>query len=598
MNFVQEHLVGRVDFRVFYEGEGVRFRGREAFCLFHEDQTPSLSIDIKKGLFRCHAGGCGASGDPVSFLAKKLGVSGGQAIALLRERYGINGNSRTSESIRRQARRAHETKAIEIRSQDGELVAIHRRTDFDDGTKNLSWAQPDGTASLNGKPIAELPLYGSEKIANWHPEAPILIVEGEKAADALNAREFNALGTVTGAAGTPGVQAFGPLRDRDVVLWPDNDEPGREHMRRIGERLAGIAKSVRAISWGEKPKDDAHDFFERGGTDEQLDRMLAEATRQPGVSEGPPPKKSPLRSFTLAQLRARPQKERELFVAPFMGRAESVFVYGPKGHGKTWGAMGAAVVGAAGNGSQFLNFRADGPGVPTLYIDAEMFEHDIRQRIEDVCRTGALNPGDNLLIWTPDAQPDGTPVLNLLTEEGRRMLDDHIEDIRNETGKAIGQIYFDNLATLLHGWVEKDAESWNPILRWTLSLRARQIGNAWVHHSNRAGGYRGSSAIVTTMHAIIKIAHPAEGYTADMGACFDLTYEYTRAKPESGLYDINARLEGDVWTVREALPNHDDLIRILFGQGLSLRAIADQINGTSKSSIERAAKRMGLERKP
>ena len=82
-----------------------------------------------------------------------------------------------------------------------------------------------------------------------------------------------------------------------------------------------------------------------------------------------------------------------------------------------------------------------------------------------------------------------------------------------------------------------------------------------------------------------------------MGACFDLTYEYTRAKPETGLFDVNARLEGDVWTVKEAAPNHDELIRILFGQGLSIRAIADQIDGMSKSAVERAMKRLGLGKK-
>jgi Bifunctional DNA primase/polymerase, N-terminal/AAA domain/Primase C terminal 1 (PriCT-1) len=309
----------------------------------------------------------------------------------------------------------------------------------------------------------------------------------------------------------------------------------------------------------------------------------------------PPQRKSPLRSFTVAQLRARPKKVREVIVAPFMGRCESTFLYGPKGHGKTWAALGSATVVAQGNGARFLDFHAPGPGIPTLYVDAEMFEHDIRLRVDDICRTGNLDPGENLFIWTPDAQPDGTPTLNLLDETGRRMLDDHIEDIRNETGKVIEQIYFDNLATLLHGWIEKDSDSWNPVLRWTLQLRARKIGNFWVHHSNRAGGYRGSSAIVTTMHAILKVAHP-EGYRASMGAWFDLAYEYTRAKPEDRLIDFNARLEGDVWTVRPNEPDHDELIRILFGQGRSIREIAEQITGMSKSAVERAVKRLKLER--
>ncbi len=343
---------------------------------------------------------------------------------------------------------------------------------------------------------------------------------------------------------------------------------------------------------------EAEDVFDLDSRAAEYADLEGEQAERAAIgTDGAPRRRSPLLSYTLAQLRARPQRLRELIVAPFMGKAESTFIYGPKGHGKTWAALGAAIVGAQGNGAQFLNFHADGPGTPSLYVDAEMFEYDVRLRVEDICRTGNLDPGDNLFVWTPDAQLDGTPALDLLTEKGRQMLDGHIEDIRDETGKEIGQIYFDNLSTLLHGWIEKDADSWNPVLQWTLELRARKIGNLWVHHSNRMGGYRGSSAIVTTMHAILKVAHPAEGYRADMGACFDLTYEYTRAKPDAGLFDINARLEGEAWSVQEATPNHDELIRILHGQGLSVRAIAEQIKGMSKSAVERAIQRLGLGKK-
>jgi hypothetical protein len=48
-------------------------------------------------------------------------------------------------------------------------------------------------------------------------------------------------------------------------------------MKRVTVSLAGIARAVRVLEWGERPKDDAADFFARGGTEEQLDRMLAEA---------------------------------------------------------------------------------------------------------------------------------------------------------------------------------------------------------------------------------------------------------------------------------------------------------------------------------
>jgi AAA domain/CHC2 zinc finger len=605
VSFVSEHLIGRPELvRQVFEWSGVTFNGRSrghewrVTCPFHSDEHPSLDINDEKAMYVCRA--CGARGDAVKFYMLQKGLpDAAAAIKELSQALGISGNVPGPATRRAQSRRVVATTRWEIRDCAGELIRFHDRLDFDDGKKSYPWYHPDGRKSEKGETQPEtLPLYGSERVATWTTSKPVYICEGEKSADAMLERGYQALGTVTGANSTPSAAVLEIVRDFEVVLWPDADPDGggRQHMERIAAFAYGVAHTVDILTWPDAPpKGDAHDFFASGGTGEQLEHMTAISKRW---KPEPRPSASPLRSFTLEQLRARPKKARELVVAPFMGRAESTFFYGPKGHGKTWAALGAAIVGAAGNGAQFLNFRADGPGVPTLYIDAEMFEHDITQRAEDICRTGNLDPGDNLRIWTPDAQPDGTPLLNLLTEEGRQMLEDHIEDISNETGKVIGEIYFDNLATLLHGWVEKDSDSWNPVLQWTLSLRARQIGNNWVHHSNRAGGYRGSSAIVTTMHAIIRIAHPPEGYRADMGACFDLTYEYTRAKPESGLFDINARLEGDVWTVKEAEPDHDELIRILFEQGLSVRAIADQIDGTSKSSVERAVKRLGLKRTP
>jgi DNA primase len=91
MTFTQEHLVGVIDFRHFYASEGVVFCGRNgrARCVFHDDRDPSLSVDLVRGLFKCH--GCGASGDAVSFVARRLRLSEADAIVALRRRFGIVG---------------------------------------------------------------------------------------------------------------------------------------------------------------------------------------------------------------------------------------------------------------------------------------------------------------------------------------------------------------------------------------------------------------------------------------------------------------------------------------------------------------------------
>ncbi len=43
-------------------------------CPFHEDRTPSFSVDDSRGSYHCF--GCGASGDVITFLMQVWGVMG------------------------------------------------------------------------------------------------------------------------------------------------------------------------------------------------------------------------------------------------------------------------------------------------------------------------------------------------------------------------------------------------------------------------------------------------------------------------------------------------------------------------------------------
>lgn len=147
----------------------------------------------------------------------------------------------------------------EIRDREGVVRAVHVRLDGPNG-KKVWWNLPDGTSGLNGTPLGDLPLYGSEYVDTWPVDRPVVLCEGEKAAQALLDAGYPALGTVTGAAGTPGREALTVLEDRDVTLWPDADEPGRKHMDRIGRELRGMAASVQLYDWPEAAGgDDAAD---------------------------------------------------------------------------------------------------------------------------------------------------------------------------------------------------------------------------------------------------------------------------------------------------------------------------------------------------
>jgi DNA primase len=63
---------------------GNRYLGR---CPFHQEKTPSFQLDAENQLFYCF--GCGAGGDVLSFVMKHQGLSFGEAVQALAERYHV-----------------------------------------------------------------------------------------------------------------------------------------------------------------------------------------------------------------------------------------------------------------------------------------------------------------------------------------------------------------------------------------------------------------------------------------------------------------------------------------------------------------------------
>jgi 5S rRNA maturation endonuclease (ribonuclease M5) len=225
-----------------------------AKCPGHDDRKPSLSLsdgEDGRALLHCHAG-C----EPATIL-KALGLE-----------------TRDLFPERLRSATARETR-YDVRDAAGAIVAVHVRHDRADG-KTFHWER-NGSAGLDGLRVAALPLYGSE-LLGANVSGPVFVVEGEKATDALRRHGFAAVGTVCGAAATPGAETLAVLRGRDVVQWPDADEPGRRHMDCIAERLVGIAASVRVFQWPPAPKHgDAFDFFAQGGTANDVAIMLPHA---------------------------------------------------------------------------------------------------------------------------------------------------------------------------------------------------------------------------------------------------------------------------------------------------------------------------------
>ncbi len=84
-------------------GEQVRLRRRgrtlEGLCPFHEEKTPSFSVDPDKGLYYCF--GCHQGGDIFKFLMQTARLSFAEAVEQLARRYGVKLPPRSPDAQRR-----------------------------------------------------------------------------------------------------------------------------------------------------------------------------------------------------------------------------------------------------------------------------------------------------------------------------------------------------------------------------------------------------------------------------------------------------------------------------------------------------------------
>lgn len=106
------------------------------------------------------------------------------------------------------------------------------------------WHRPSKKDPFTSEWPSPRPLYRLEQLA-LHPDAGVLITEGEKSADAA-ARFFPQAVVLSWPNGSKAIRKvdWSPLQGRSITLWPDNDDEGRQAMASLATLLlqAGAAK--------------------------------------------------------------------------------------------------------------------------------------------------------------------------------------------------------------------------------------------------------------------------------------------------------------------------------------------------------------------
>ena len=85
------------------------------------------------------------------------------------------------------------------------------------------------------------PLYGLDRLAA-RPDAPVILCEGEKAADAAGELLPDHV-AITSPGGSKAAKAadWSVLAGRRVAIWPDADEPGQAYARDVLDMLAKLS---------------------------------------------------------------------------------------------------------------------------------------------------------------------------------------------------------------------------------------------------------------------------------------------------------------------------------------------------------------------
>ncbi len=255
-----------MDFRNFY-GEYIE-KLREsagqlyALCPFHDDQKESWSANAETGLWKCHAG-CG-SGNAVQF-ADRLRIPRTEVPG-----YTAKGKAKMRKEIIR---------TYDYRDENGE--ALFQTVRFE--PKEFRQRRPNGKGGWIWN------LKGVQPVLYRLPELmkgsdPVVIVEGEKDVERL--MELGSTATTNPLGAGKWRRYYNKWLDgRDVVVIPDNDDPGRDHARTAAKSLQGVAKTVKVLELPNLPeKGDVSDFLDMGGTAEELKRLIEEAPLYPDSS--------------------------------------------------------------------------------------------------------------------------------------------------------------------------------------------------------------------------------------------------------------------------------------------------------------------------
>ena len=248
----------------------------KVLCPFHNDTSPSASINIKKDLFHCWV--CGIGYNEQQFLSRVNNISLSDAHKIV---------LKTNETT-------HDWKLVEKAELWANPTFLKKVEELGFNTKTIDELHLGLVKDSKGRAYLGYPVFyngvlmdirrfniskfeGVPKImSNAGAEAGFIIsyddwvktkdltyiFEGEKKMALARSLGLNAITITGGANARPNDFVLNGFKDRDVVICYDNDDAGRDGAFKIYERINPLAKSVKYINIGEVVSGVGEDFYD------------------------------------------------------------------------------------------------------------------------------------------------------------------------------------------------------------------------------------------------------------------------------------------------------------------------------------------------
>ena len=450
----------------------------------------SKELDIQRGVYfdfeENHGGG-------VVDIVRRYGrqtITGSVAETLQRD-FGIT--KQTADSMQPAK---YIEKIYEYYDSDGDLRYQVLRYQ----PKSFRQRRPDGRGGWlwNMNDVEALPYNLIDMLEQ--PDAPVFIVEGEKAAERL--MKLGLVATTSHGGAGKWSDALAPYFDgRNVVVLADNDNAGERHADQVVRSIWGRAKAVKRVELAGLPeKGDVVDWLFQGGTAEKLmevvratpalDNAPAEAEAADEAPEAE--EEGVLKPYKLMDQDAVwSMPPVEFLVDELIPERSFSMIYGAPGSGKSFLAIDMALSVAHGVDWQGKKVKQG----PVLYIAGE----------------GMGGFGKRWKAWSMHHKLDKRPEMYLLPTAVNMLDSEDVARLRltiEGMDRQWALVIVDTVARSIAGADENAAQAIGMFVQSCDAIREVAGGTMLaVHHSGKdsSRGARGSNALLGAIDTSIVV---------------------------------------------------------------------------------------------